>query len=135
MAGRAARTRPRTESFRKSKVEGRSARQDRVFCERCTEFSGAFRELACHQQRQHNPPEKKWICVELADGIISYQYRPVNPLSKCNACARQKKEYGAYYNAAAHLRRAHFQPKVSRRNRDLKLEKRGDWPPKAELKR
>jgi hypothetical protein len=48
---------------------------DRVFCERCTEFPEGFRgqhELACHQQRQHKPQEKKWICVEPADGIIIY---------------------------------------------------------------
>jgi len=55
-----------------------------------------------------------------------------------------KKKYGAYYNAAAHLRRAHFKPKQRCRGKSAKVEEKlekrggkggGDWPPMPELKR
>jgi len=83
---------------------------------------------------------KKWVCIEPPSG--QGREKPVLPLSKCKACATQKKKYGAYYNAAAHLRRAHFKPKSKGRNKSSKVEdsqKRGgkaggDWPPMAELK-
>jgi hypothetical protein len=58
-------------------------------------------------------------------------------LSKCRHC-RKGKVYGAYYNAAAHLRRAHFHPRnLGRKNRNE--EKRGgvgggDDPPMDHLK-
>lgn len=122
-------------------------KHDRVFCNQCNEYPDGFRgphELGRHQDRQHREQVKKFVCVEPADGIINDQYRPVYPLSKCKACSQQKKKYGAYYNAAAHLRRAHFKPKTRSRGKCAKLEEKsekrggkggGDWPPMLELKR
>lgn len=68
---------------------------------------------------------KKFICVEPIEGV--YKIAPTVPLSKCKAC-NQKKKYNAYYNAAAHLRRAHFNPKPKSRGKSAKkedTEKRG----------
>lgn len=122
-------------------------KHDRVFCEHCTEYPDGFRgphELGRHHDRTHKDLVKKWVCVEPVDGAINSQYRPVNPMSRCKACSTHKKKYGAYYNAAAHLRRAHFVPKPRGRSKSTKVddksEKRGgkgggDWPPMAELKR
>jgi len=69
---------------------------------------------------------------------------PVVPLSRCKACQQQRKKYGAYYNAGAHLRRAHFVPKPKGRGKTkpattTEVESRGgkgggDWPPMEELK-
>lgn len=122
-------------------------KHDRVFCELCHESPEGFRglhELGRHKDRCHKDQVKKWVCVEPADGIINPLYRPVNSLSKCKACSNLKKRYGAYYNAAAHLRRAHFKPKQRGRGKSAKVEEKlerrggkggGDWPPMNELKR
>ncbi|QSZ37583.1 hypothetical protein DSL72_008681 [Monilinia vaccinii-corymbosi] len=118
-------------------------KHERVFCKLCEEHPDGFRgehELRRHCDRQHKKMVKKWVCVEPPSG--QGREKPVLPLSKCKACATQKKKYGAYYNAAAHLRRAHFKPKSKGRNKSSKVEdsqKRGgkaggDWPPMSELK-
>ncbi|RAL61779.1 hypothetical protein DID88_002842 [Monilinia fructigena] len=118
-------------------------KHERVFCKLCDEHPDGFRgehELRRHCDRQHKRMVKKWVCIEPLNS--QGREKPVLPLSKCKACATQKKKYGAYYNAAAHLRRAHFRPKSKGRNKSSKVEdsqKRGgkaggDWPPMSELK-
>ena len=85
---------------------------------------------------------KKWVCIQPTQNLPDIP-KPVVPLHKCKACTTQKKKYGAYYNAAAHLRRAHFRPKATKgRAKTSKVEdtqKRGgkaggDWPSMVDLK-
>lgn len=118
-------------------------KHDPVFCKLCDEHPDGFRgehELRRHHNRQHKALVKKWVCVEPVD--CHNRPKPVYPLSKCKSCSQTKK-YGAYYNAAAHLRRAHFKPKVRCRSKGNKVEDKpekrggnggGDWPPMTELK-
>lgn len=112
----------------------------KVNCDLCDEHPEGFRgdhELRRHMAAKHGRLVKKFICVE--PGPLYNGNRPVNTLEDCKAC-ESRKQYGAYYNAAAHLRRAHFKPKVSRgRNRLTEGERRGGkgggkWPPMDELK-
>ncbi|KFY75669.1 hypothetical protein V499_04362 [Pseudogymnoascus sp. VKM F-103] len=128
-----------------SKTPYQRPKHERLHCDLCDDregFRGAH-ELGRHKDRQHKDMVKKWVCIEPLDGVKD-EFRPINSLAKCKACTQQNKKYGAYYNAAAHLRRAHFVPKPRGRNKsgkaDDKSEKRGgkgggDWPPMKELKR
>lgn len=125
-----------------SKSTYQRPKHDRVHCTQCESHPEGFRgehELRRHQDREHKALVKKWVCIEPTG---HGHPKPELPLSKCKACGQQKKKYGAYYNAAAHLRRTHFKPKAKGRNKSGKIEdndKRGgkgggDWPPMSELK-
>ncbi|TID16952.1 hypothetical protein E6O75_ATG09718 [Venturia nashicola] len=108
----------------------------KLYCSYCSDHPDGFRgdhELQRHVSRAHpmGHTRKVWVCIDASkDG------KPF--LQNCKAC-RTEKKYGAYYNAAAHLRRAHFNPRKRGRKAKGEAEKRGgkgggSWPPMDELK-
>ena len=113
----------------------------KLFCEICDENPTGFRgehELRRHYDRAHAQVRRVWICVD-PENVTKEGWRPTRPLNICKQC-KQAKQYNVYYNAAAHLRRAHFCPrKRGRKARGEERESRagkagGDWPPIEWLK-
>ncbi|EHK18417.1 uncharacterized protein TRIVIDRAFT_68438 [Trichoderma virens Gv29-8] len=111
-------------------------------CSYCNEIPDGFRgdhELRRHISAKHVRIVKKYVCRDPREAGMRSGLKPLNPLSRCKACASGK-QYNAYYNAAAHLRRTHFRVKPIRGKGATAISERrggkggGDWPPMPDLK-
>ncbi len=106
---------------------------EKVYCTMCKIKPEGFRgphELRRHVENRHGAARKMWVCKDTSPDQMF--------LSKCKSC-REKKTYGAYYNAGAHLRRIHFNPREKGKKSDKPAKARGgdgggDYPPMDILK-
>lgn len=107
---------------------------EKVKCNQCKEHPEGFRgdhELRRHMDRKHSPIRRFFTCKDISPDKKF--------LASCKACTSGK-QYNAYYNATAHLRRAHFNPKQKGRKGKIEPENRrggkggGNQPPMEVLK-
>ena len=106
---------------------------EKIKCQLCTLKPDGYRgphELRRHMDNKHGQTRKVWVCKDISPDQMF--------LSKCKQC-REKKMYGAYYNAACHLRRIHFNPRGKGKKADKSAPRRGgngggDYPSMDHLK-
>lgn len=106
----------------------------KVFCHICSDHRDGFHgehELRRHIDRTHKGFRKVWVCKDVSPDSTF--------LANCKHC-RNFKTYGANYNAAAHLRRVHFNPCVTPKGGRGKVSQNrggiggGDQPSMGELR-
>jgi len=112
-------------------------RLERIHCYLCSDNPLGFRGADEYNQHMKSKHPSKTTRCKVRDprtvGIYS-SVEPITPLSKCKFCLSGK-IYGAYYDAAAHLRRVHFRRKTSSKpSLNARAHDSAD-PPMSELKK
>ena len=92
---------------------------EKIKCTLCNIKPDGYRgphELRRHMDNKHGATRKVWVCKDLSPDQMF--------LSNCKQC-KERKTYGAYYNAACHLRRIHWNPREKGKKTDKSGKGRG----------
>lgn len=113
----------------KAQTKKSRRRPDKLRCVICTKEVCGDHEYNRHMRLVHAEEGYRWVVICPTEKGLAPLLALKKSLDNCKSC-KGKKSYGANYNAAAHMRRCHFNAPAQLKNAHGKLggNSGGTWP-------